>query len=1397
MSDLDQSSATGFVTEFDGVPGFWNYLVGLERNDLIAELVQNDLDQGATRTVVSFESSRLVCEGNGKPVDAEGWQRLRKILGAGDEVPAKRSRFGVKNHGLKTAFTIGDEIRLMSDGKTIVQTLYAKGRDSSPHPGASGYPMEDPEAPADGCHVIVPYRDNELVPGKGEPIKLPAVGERELDALFQTACANVPEQFAGIVSPEVTPRYELVLRHWRLGEARFSFSCTRPIKCKRAKRIEVFKRRCTVEGTHIPLQGALLEQAVRRLAPLKGVLKERVADYFRRGQRFFVEVSWPISTKGKPRTGTGKFRYPIGYPLSSHEARTGHGAYFNAPFVSDKERHAPAWNEATFAELREQCESLLIDAVAYFMVPKWGPDGLNPVVPDSDADDGDEAVRPILARLVQKGAMPVLDQLEAVKLVAKGRRVNFRAAIRRRRYLKKERRYRLMMPVLTWAQNAVHPSLSLLCPGSEMQLDPRTHGEIIRLLADGGTCGSGETFATFDEKDVFHRVVDGGNEYSDAVAKPFIAQAYLDLIKLALDENKLDTENEDELVAALLLPDEQGRATAFRDLYANASLPSDIPGLCLPPILNSGLSGHALFRRKKWKLRKFTITEFLKSDTLQNADEQTRKKFWNWLRRNERRIRPNDRRRLAGLIIWPDSDERLCKISDLCDPRSAPVVASLDGFIQRPHGQVRRSKLVSVGGKARTSIRRAPTEHEISAWVNTRLVQFEIGSQPDAVTIGELRRFEADLVTLLQDRSIIPLLKSAIAMLPALARDKSIQSRTELVMPSPGNDRLALPSRFLLNDPKRGALLNKLAPAIKAPTLTMLLDTFAEDPCNIDVLQPRLKKVLDISEPESDERCKLAGMSIIPVGDQWRAPSALAFAGNKGNYWGDWKIRIPTEGLSPDDQTRYREAGVTSASPNLETSREFFKWLADQDQDVLGRHIPCVLRHILHRQGPTDWAPIYTATPFIPVRYQNGLQLVSLQRALHKPVYLSDAGDIGDAVIQKDASVLLVIDQVKEVNKPISEPLRELGVRSLRNALGEPISATGTGEVTAINEDIRSRFDTLRTLQFRRTFRKRLNKLEIDSELLRHDWQDQLRRVQEFRCAEYIEVRHKFRNKYYRLDVDAGFDPGKGIFWMKRDLDTGGLYEAVAKQLVFKTAARTIDLYALELSLKLDIADPSFGRAAEFDEEESGKSGDSDDEKAGLGEAGGGHSPFVPDPGRNEPKPGPLTEGLTTEGWPTREHPRKPGPGRGGSPRQTPDLEKRHIEELKRLHYASHCQMCLCERSPQELAPVGSYIESEEVRRSIVEAHHTDLVAAGGERHAGNLLLLCKLHHDNYGGQLNRDAIRAALQDSPKRMSICFGKTSNVQGQQIELVISGTGEKVRFFFTDYHAQYWLSETAPY
>ena len=99
-----------FALETDDAPEFWQFLNGLAGDDLLVELIVNDLDAGATRTNIRFEADRLICLGNGKPVDEDGWKRLRLLRGAGRKAPSKKGLFGVKNHGLKACFTLGNDI---------------------------------------------------------------------------------------------------------------------------------------------------------------------------------------------------------------------------------------------------------------------------------------------------------------------------------------------------------------------------------------------------------------------------------------------------------------------------------------------------------------------------------------------------------------------------------------------------------------------------------------------------------------------------------------------------------------------------------------------------------------------------------------------------------------------------------------------------------------------------------------------------------------------------------------------------------------------------------------------------------------------------------------------------------------------------------------------------------------------------------------------------------------------------------------------------------------------------------------------------------------------------------------------------------------------------------------
>ena len=212
-----------FVFETDAIPETWQFLNGLRRDDLIAELIQNELDAGSTSTQIIFERDRLICEGNGEPIDKVGWTRLSFFRGAGDRVPRKRAKTGVKNHGLKACFTIADDIIIRSAGKYTKQTLHHPERAPKPYPGAMESSEDDPVTHKAGCRVEVPYRTEDLHVNVGEPLTFSALDEQEIDGLYEAACSEIPQRFFGVVRPGLRSSYEIEVSHWKHGTKRFSF----------------------------------------------------------------------------------------------------------------------------------------------------------------------------------------------------------------------------------------------------------------------------------------------------------------------------------------------------------------------------------------------------------------------------------------------------------------------------------------------------------------------------------------------------------------------------------------------------------------------------------------------------------------------------------------------------------------------------------------------------------------------------------------------------------------------------------------------------------------------------------------------------------------------------------------------------------------------------------------------------------------------------------------------------------------------------------------------------------------------------------------------------------------------------------------------------------------------
>jgi hypothetical protein len=160
------------------------------------------------------------------------------------------------------------------------------------------------------------------------------------------------------------------------------------------------------------------------------------------------------------------------------------------------------------------------------------------------------------------------------------------------------------------------------------------------------------------------------------------------------------------------------------------------------------------------------------------------------------------------------------------------------------------------------------------------------------------------------------------------------------------------------------------------------------------------------------------------------------------------------------------------------------------------------------------------------------------------------------------------------------------------------------------------------------------------------------------------------------------------------------------------------------------------------------------------GETSQTHRPTIRDPTRNLPHPGPIPQKPQVRALRrlqafsgTHEHATIPN-----------DLEVTQIEDLKQNQYAWHCQVCLAEKTPGQLAPDESYVALAENRRLIMEAEHADQKHAGGARNAGNLILLCHFHHHQLGNALSRDLLTDSLRHAAVAKTIEFHSSITEQG---------------------------------
>jgi len=1409
----------GYIQQFDSVPEFWQYLRGLRSDDLVAELVQNELDANSTHTVIVFDADGMTCYGNGDRVDEDGWERLTYIMGAGHLAPRKHRQIGVKNHGIKVCFTIGDDINIRSDGKMMNQTLYINGTDKPPSPATYPGPVADDTAPTTGCLIEVPYRLKHLTIDLGEPLSFSPITDAKIEELFLTACQEASRRFIGALRPDMRMRYILELKHHQLGTARFEFSCGR---IRTIRGLSFYNRTCCTSGEIPGLPEKVVENCCLFSVPLPRDSNKEIPDFYAAKGRFFLsEISWRVEGKNRPVPIHGHRRYPIEYGGNDQSAFTGLGVNFSAPYISDLERRGVVQDDAFNECIENTCVSTLAKILRSYLMPKHGARSLDLLIDPHEVNE--VTLRRMVEIMLDARTVPILRHKPIMghdKKRPQNRKLKDTVRFGPRKTANGEI-HRIVLPMYTWNNNTISRLLSQLCPSDEDQIDPLVPSPILSLLESEDFGGN---FITFDETDVIARLQptcetkyfpwNNDDEWKRELGDPNIIHLYLDIL-MAIYEHDPDNECFGSLLENAYLPDITSTPAPISELYAGINLPSDLPVEDMPPILHPSISSHRIFRKVAWRRPSFTFNEYLERSALDKADEQTRALFWRWLKNNWRLVKivreksGNPWPALAGLQIWPDRSGNLQTLSALCKPRRKRIASILAGSINNPHTDVSKIGPLKEAKRGLLRIRSIPTESEIIDFLEQHLSRFPEDRALSEDEKADFRSLEKNLAELASDEAIRSHLKANPEYAFALSKSGYVRPIEDLVQINNDSRKLYLVEDYIMD--RKPSVLDKIDhwKARTFPSSEQVLRALKEDPRRDAVLYRRLRAYLQAAKHECKEDPKedIIGIECIPDNDKLYAPGNLAFKGVRADYWGDWKHRISGKGISADIQQLYRDVGVLGTEPTPETSLEFFRWLNTQRQRILDIHLPCIIRHINHSKGPMSWSAEFPNVPFIPVT-TDGKHVYLIGRASASSpksmVFIQDHDALADAIKNSKGNrgIQLVVTGHPSVNAPITQHMQRLGIKSLRDYAGNPIVVQRQGckdAPTTLLEELRF----LCGRKMSRELRKRLDSmgLPLGTYSIKSNWRERLMQVESVNIVDSIEATFKIGRYSYTVPMNAVFDESsKSICFADSLDDVDELFYSTIAERIFENTSQYLSIILREAVRKefreTDVYGGLISQSSESDEDDDELT-DGQVEEAIETEPGGTkrtHRRRYTDPRKNLPEPGELPVGITG----SSNHPRGRGK-RDEHGRESPKIEEIQIENLKQNQYAWHCQVCLTERATIELAPANSYVEIQENRSRIMIAHHPDQVNAGGARHAGNILILCNYHHNLLGDRISREDITKALERTAHSHTVVFGtsihgKTNKktVSGKIVTITIPLQGE-IRCFFTRYHADYWLKK----
>ncbi|MGR9202833.1 hypothetical protein ACU8OG_02590 [Rhizobium leguminosarum] len=1355
----DTEPAERFVLETDQAPEFWQFLNGLRGDDLLVELIVNELDARSSRTEIRFEPDRLICAGNGAPIDDLGWRRLSFIKGAGHAVPAKVGMFGVKNHGLKACFTLGNGITLRSARHQILQSLFANGEDEPPYPGVRIPPRPDPTAPATGTQIEVPYRRKPFSVRHGEAIEFAAVSDEQIAGVFTEAIATLPKRLLGIMRPGMLESYTLVLSHHALRSHTFVFSAGR---IRREEGLITYFRDCKemLAGGDRLLER---EQACLAVSGERSPNKARffqAAEYRSGGKRLFardellIEVAWGVDASGRLKLGSGRLRYPVAYPGDDPRSASGTKAHYSGAFLSDTERHelaaqSSAWNERIVAAIDAAFAQVLIK----LLVPRHGAKALELL----GLLDG-ERLRLFANRLLSARAFPAID--------TRGKRAQHK------------RGTTLIVPAYEGAEGEWSEALAKIAPAALPLLHPKTPPALVELLGTGECEGWNSNHLRFDGQDVLHRLeapdvgcfpwrseAEWGRVLSDADT----ARAHLDALYPYITKQAPSGRPN---ASAVHLPDGEGRIHPLSRLRRGASIPAELLELDVPPTIHPGLRSHPIFKLSGWRLEGYALRNLLRDGSLQTKPIAVRKRFFSWLAANPDELARDDWPAVKALPIWPAVNGTVRPFEELCLPE-AKVANLLGEHIAKPTHEVRALCTSLKASRANLTLRHEPSPAEILAFYADLAGAFPADRALDA---GERTRFhalEAALIILANSKRAAGALRALRGSAVALNLAGELKPVHLLVRGRGEIARLALQPKDLIDRPALN--LDAVLPPGRKPSARMALEALRDDAGNESARLPRLAVITDADDPDiADE---LRQIPCLPYQGKLVAPERLAFKGNLGEFWGGWKLQISGDGLADNVQDLYRKAGVIRGLPTPETSRGYFEWLDTQPQTTVAVQIGCVMRHIHHPKGVDAWVLQPPEVPCIPVENGSAVELLTLSAARRQAV-VDDFPELAEAIRRDTLNprLRLAIHSVQMVRNPSADELRQWQIQTLSSLATEPVKPAGRDQTPA-PADYLDAVHAIGSAAGGRHFRKQLQEVDVTQHMIEPQFQRRLLAINRIVIATGLSIQYRVRGRRYRAARQWAVLPNE--IWLDRRGDQDDLLMKAIADIVFvKPRPRWLSSV---------LKDALNHRAREFRPGEIPDSyePDTSDERPGdkeTGESSKPHPGSTPDPKRNEPNPGELYSGGGAH----------PGDRHAGTTRPQVIAEDIQRRQLKMDHYASHCQIELARRSPNTLAPGGSYAEFAENRILMLQAHHPDKTSASGARHAGNLIILSKVNHDAIGTRLSRKDITDALRKRWTVHSILKmdGKVW-LTGGIAEAIDKVSGEAIPIFFTDWHRDYWL------